>query len=62
MPKVNIITIDLNKWTTQSNKAKTLITKDGKVGCSVEYICKLVKQGKLKSLKIEPLNLNLVEK
>jgi len=57
----NKIVIDLDKWTTQIDKAKNYPAKSGK-GCSVEYICKLVRQGKLKAWKIEELNLHLVER
>lgn len=51
----NILRIDLDKWTTQTAKAK-------EKGCSVEYICKLIRQGKLKSWKIEQIGIHLVEK
>ena len=57
----NIITIDLSKWTTQTDKAAHWYNKDGKP-VSVEYICKLIRQGKLKSWKIEELGLHLVER
>lgn len=59
MKKPTTIRIDLDKWTTQTLKAKAY---NGGKGCSVEYICKLVKSGKLKSWKIQELGLNLVEK
>lgn len=59
--KNTIIIIDLDKWTTQTDKARNYKSKKGK-GTSVEYISKLVRLGKLKSWKIEELNLNLVEK
>lgn len=62
MSKNNTIVIDLDKWTTQINKAKTYPTKLNGIGCSVEYICKLVREGKLKSWKIDELNLHLVER
>lgn len=61
MAKKNIIVIDLDKWTTQSNKAKQYQSQKGK-GCSVEYISKLINKGKLKHWKIEELGINLVEK
>lgn len=53
--KQNILSIDLNKWTTQTAKAK-------EKGCSVEYICKLIRLGKLECLEIEELGLRLVER
>ena len=59
--KKNIIVIDLDKWTTQTQKAKTYNSKNG-TGCSIEYIWKLINKGKLKSWKIEELGLHLVEK
>lgn len=63
MRKGNKIIIDLDKWTTQVDKASSHYnSKTGKTGCSVEYICKLVRNGKLRSLKIHELNLHLVEK
>ena len=61
MSKSNTITIDLDKWTTQADKAKQYISKNGK-SCSPEYISKLIRKGKLQSWKIEQLGLNLVEK
>lgn len=62
MSKNKKIVIDLDKWTTQVDKAANYISKNGKEGCTVEYICKLVRLGKLKGWKIEELNLHLVEK
>ena len=56
------ITIDLNKWTTQTAKAKAYISPNTGKPCSVEYICKLISKGKLKAWKIEELGLHLVEK
>ena len=56
-----ILSIDLSQWTTQTQKAATYPTRNGK-GCKVEYICKLVREGKLKSWKIPELGINLVEK
>jgi hypothetical protein len=56
------INIDLTKWQTITNKAAhTIGLKTGKP-VSVEYICKLIREGKLKSWKIEQLGLHLVEK
>lgn len=55
------IVIDLNKWTTQTAKASQWIGKNGKP-VSVEYICKLIREGKLKSWKIEEIGLHLVER
>lgn len=62
MTKSNIITIDTDKWTTISDKAANTIGKQSGNPVSVEYICKLIRKGKLKSLKIEKLGLHLVEK
>lgn len=59
--KNNTIIIDLDKWTTQTDKAANYLTKNGN-SCSVEYICKLIRKGKLKAWKIEELGLHLVEK
>lgn len=59
--KSPVITIDTNKWTTITDKAANMIGKSGKP-VSVEYICKLIRKGKLKGWKIEPLGLHLVEK
>lgn len=61
MKKANIITIDLNQWTTQTDKAANYVSKNGKA-CSVEYISKLIRLGKLKSWKIEEIGVHLVEK
>lgn len=57
----NIIRIDLNKWTTQAQKARTYQGKNG-TGCSTEYISKLIKHNKIKTLRIPELNIVLVEK
>jgi len=57
----NVITIDLNKWTTQANKAAQYISKSGKP-VSIQYINKLISQGKLASYRIDELNLVLVER
>ena len=51
----NIITIDLDKWTTQVDKAKER-------KCSIQYINKLIKQGKLQSNPIPAIGLVLVER
>lgn len=61
MKNKDIVKIDFNKWTTQTKKAKSFKSKNG-TGCSVEYISKLVASGKLKSLRIDQLNITLVEK
>ena len=50
-----IIEIDLSKWTTQADAAKAK-------GCSIQYINKLIRLGKLEALRIEPLNLVLVQR
>ena len=56
-----IITIDLNKWTTQVDKARNTIGKSGDP-VSVEYISKLIRVGKLKSKYIKELGITLVER
>lgn len=56
------IVIDLNKWTTITDKAKTMIGKQSGEPVSVEYICKLIRKGKLKSWKIDEIGLHLVER
>lgn len=58
----NIITIDLSKWTTQQDKANNTMKKDASGHVSIQYISKLMAQGKLKKLELKPLNLVLVEK
>ena len=49
------IVIDLDKWTTQADKAK-------QKGCSIQYINKLIKKGKLNALRLDAINIVLVEK
>lgn len=61
MDKHNTIVIDLGKWTIPTSKAKSYIGRSGEP-VSIEYICKLMKDGKLKSWKIEELGLHLVER
>lgn len=56
-----LIIIDPSKWTTPTDKASYTIGKSGKP-VSVEYICKLMRQGKLASKRIEALNITLVER
>lgn len=56
------IVIDLDKWTTQKQKAATHKNRKGTLGVSVEYICNQIRKGKLKSRHIRELNLTLVEK
>jgi hypothetical protein len=51
----HIVIIDLGTWTTQANKAKDK-------GCSIQYINKLIHQGKLKSKRIDELGIVLVER
>lgn len=51
----NIITIDFGVWTTQAAKAK-------EKGCSIQYISKLVKLGKLESFIIPVIGTVLVKK
>jgi hypothetical protein len=58
----NIITIDTGKWQTITDKAANTIGKQTGQPVSVEYICKLIRQGKLKGWKIEKLGLHLVER
>ena len=56
MDKPNkILTIDLDKWTTQQKKATAK-------GCSIQYINKLIRTGKLQSLRLDAINIVLVEK
>lgn len=55
------ITIDLNKWTTQQQKAAGWIGKSGKP-VSVQYISKLVNSNKIKSFPIPELGIVLVER
>jgi len=49
------IIIDTDKWITQADKAKAK-------GCSIQYINKLIKQGKIASLPLPVIGLVLVEK
>lgn len=62
MAKTNEIVIDLNKWQTITDKAANTIGKQSGQPVSVEYICKLIRQGKLKGWKIDELGLHLVER
>lgn len=62
MSNAHIITIDLEKWTTITDKAANWIGKQSGKPVSVEYICKLIREGKLKTWKIEELGLHLVER
>ncbi len=55
MAKNNNVIIDLSLWTTQANKARER-------GVSIQYINKLIRLGKLASLKIEEIGVVLVEK
>lgn len=50
-----VIVINLSEWTTQASKAKER-------NCSIQYINKLIKQGKLNSKRIDELGIVLVEK
>ncbi len=61
MAKDNQIVIDLDKWQTITSKASEMIGKSGKP-VSVEYVCKLIRLGKLKGWKIEQIGLHLVER
>lgn len=56
------IVIDTDKWTTQQEKANSYTKAKGGTGVSIQYISKLVKNGKLKSFPITELNLVLVER
>ncbi len=58
------IIIDTDKWTTQQVKADNYIKQGNNsgVGVSIQYINRLIKEGKLKSLPIPELNLVLVER
>lgn len=55
------IIIDTDKWTTQQQKANSVIGKNGNT-VSVQYISKLIKNGKLKSLPINEIGIVLVER
>jgi len=55
------IIIDTDKWTTQQQKANSVIGKNGN-SVSVQYISKLIKKGKLKSLPINEIGIVLVER
>ena len=56
------IVIDLSKWTTITDKAAKTIGKQTGKPVSVEYICKLIRTGKLEGWKIDELGLHLVER
>lgn len=56
------IIIDIDKWTTQQKKAESYTKAKGGKGVSIQYISKLIKQGKLESKPIEELGLVLVER
>lgn len=56
-----IITIDLNEWTTQVDKAANTIGRSGKP-VTIEYISKLIRKGKLRSKYIKELGITLVER
>jgi transcriptional antiterminator Rof (Rho-off) len=58
----NTIIIDLDKWTTQTNKAANTIGKQSGLPVSVEYISKLIRLNKLKSLPLPQIGIVLVEK
>lgn len=62
MSKNKQIVIDLDKWQTITSKANEMIGKQSGKPVSVEYVCKLIRQGKLTGWKIEELGLHLVEK
>lgn len=59
--QTRIITIDLNEWTTQVDKAANMIGRSGKP-VSIEYISKLIRKGKLRSKYIKELGITLVER
>ena len=59
--KSKVIVINLDEWTTVTEKAANTIGRNGSP-VSVEYICKLIRKGKLRSRRIEELKLTLVEK
>lgn len=59
--KNKVIVINTAEWTTPTLKAANTIGKSGRP-VSVEYICKLMRLGKLRSRKIEQLGITLVEK
>lgn len=49
------IVIDTDKWITQADKAKLK-------GCSIQYINKLIKLGKLDALRLPEIGIVLVQK
>lgn len=59
-----IITIDTDKWTTQQIKANTWVRtgKNKGVGVSIQYISKLIHEGKLESNPIPEIGIVLVAK
>jgi len=57
-----VIKIDTAKWCTITEKAGNMVGKKSGQPVSVEYICKLIRQDKLKGWKIEELGLHLVER
>lgn len=56
------IVIDTTQWITQQKKAETFVKADGSIGVSIQYISKLIRQGKLKSKKFDDIGLVLVER
>jgi hypothetical protein len=55
MNKERTIRINLDEWTSQAQLAKER-------GCSIQYISKLIKSGKLESWRIEELRTVLVKR
>lgn len=60
--KNNIITIDLDQWQTQQEYANNYISKEGKKGCTVQYVSKLVRYNKIDNLPIPELGIVLVKR
>jgi hypothetical protein len=58
----NNLIIDLDKWTTQQDKANNYIKQDGSKGVSIQYISKLINKGKIGSLRLDQLGIVLVAK
>lgn len=58
----NILHIDLNKWQTQQQAASSWTKQDGSTGVSIQYISKLVKSGKIESLRLDEIGIVLVKK
>ena len=58
----DILQIDLTKWQTQQQAAISWTKQDGSTGVSIQYISKLIKQGKIESLRLDEIGIVLVKK